>query len=55
VIQTTLFEEDVPVELSYLVADCSATLPQLTWHLVVKLPNNWFDVHVCSRTGTKPP
>jgi len=46
-----LFEEDVPVELSYLIPDTGAILPSLSWHMVVKLPNNWFDVHVCSTTG----
>lgn len=46
------FEEDVPAKLSYLIMDSRSALPQLTWNLVVKLPNNWFDVHVCARTGT---
>ena len=44
---------EIPVELNYLQTEAQEL--NLTWHLIVQLPENWFDVHVAAHSGTPPP
>jgi len=42
-------EDDIPAELTYLQNEDKRV--NLTWHLVVRLKDNWFDAHVDAHTG----
>lgn len=53
-LKTDAFEDEVPAELNYFIdTDSETKMPQLTWHMVVKLPHNWYDAHVSAHSGTQ--